>query len=84
MHVNNITTLTTLFQYSCETSSWKSSGSNTYDTVCGLTPAVGQQCSVRVDDVIQTEIHKNLKCSGKLMQHALTENYQMFGLKNRM
>jgi len=50
--------------------------------VCGLTPAVGLQCSVRVDDVIQTEVHKNLQCSGKLMQHTLTKNYQMFGLKN--
>jgi len=34
--------------------------------VCGLTPAVGLQCSVRVDDVIQTEVHKNLQCSGKV------------------
>jgi len=32
--------------------------------VCGLTPAVGLQCSVRVDDVIQTEVHKTLQCSG--------------------
>jgi len=54
-----------LFQYSCGTSSWKLSGSNTYGTVCGLTPAVGLQCSVRVDDVIQTEIHTTIQCSGK-------------------
>jgi len=52
--------------------------------VCGLTPAVGLRCSVRVDDVIETEVHKNLQCSGKLMQHALAENYQMFSLNNRM
>jgi len=32
--------------------------------VCGLTLAVGLQCSVKVDDVIQTEVHKNLQCSG--------------------
>ncbi|KAF6033512.1 hypothetical protein EB796_008181 [Bugula neritina] len=55
------------YQYSCGTSSWKSSGSNTYGTVCGLTPAVGLQCSVRVDDVIQTEVHKNLQCSDLLV-----------------
>jgi len=34
--------------------------------VCGLTPAVGLQCSVRVDDVTQTEVHKPLQCSGNL------------------
>jgi len=62
---------TTLFQFSCGTSSWKSSGSNTYGTVCGLTPAVGLQCSARVDDVIQTEVNKNLQCSGKLMTQFL-------------
>jgi len=33
--------------------------------VCGLTPAVGLQCSVRVDDVTLTEVHKNLQCPGK-------------------
>jgi len=53
------------FQYSCGTSSWKSSGSNTYGTVCGLTPAVGLQCRVRVDDVVETEVHKNIQCSGR-------------------
>jgi len=51
------------FQFSCGTSFWRSSGSNTNGTVCGLTPAVGLQCSVRVDDVIQTEVHE---CLGKL------------------
>jgi len=53
-----------LFQYSCGTSSWRSSESNANGTVCGLTPAVGLQCSVRVDDVIQTEVHGNLQFSG--------------------
>jgi len=33
--------------------------------VCGLTPAVGLQCSVRVDDVTQTKVYKNLQCSGE-------------------
>jgi len=32
--------------------------------MCGLIPAVGQRCSVRVDDVIETEVHKTLQCSG--------------------
>jgi len=41
-------------------------GSNTYGTVCGLTSAVSLQCSVRVDDVTQTEVHENLQCSGKV------------------
>jgi len=52
--------------------------------VCGLKPAVGLQCGVRVDDVIRSVIHKNIQCSGKLMQHALAENYQMFSLNNGM
>jgi len=54
------------FQYSCGTSSWRSSGSNTYGTACGLAPAVGLQCSVKVDDDIETEVHESLQCSGKL------------------
>jgi len=34
--------------------------------ICALTPAVGLQCSVRVDDVIETEVHENLECASKV------------------
>jgi len=61
-----IITPLSIFQLSCGTSSWKSSGSNTYGRICALTPVVGLQCSVRVDDVIETGVHKNLQCSGKV------------------
>jgi len=50
--------------------------------VCGLTPTVDMRCSVRIDDVTQTKVYENIQCSGKLIQRALTENYEIFGLKN--
>jgi len=51
-------------QYRCDSITWSTPTSNTVAEICGLSPTLSSECSVRVEDMTATTVSTQLQCPG--------------------